>query len=78
MHAFIYVLLSLGIPSLCTLVYRIYAIRRTPKSRVPETVAALNRPSWSIRLGRFGTVDVEQDTPVAIGQPRPMQRRKNA
>ena len=78
MHAFIYVLLSVGIPSLCTLFYRVYAIRRTPKSRVPETVAALNRPHWSIRLGHFGSVDVEQDAPVGISQPRPVQERKSA
>jgi hypothetical protein len=78
LHAFIYLLLSVGIPSLCTLAYRIYAIRRTPKSRVPETIAALNRPSVSIRLGRFGGVDVEQDTRAAIAPPRPARRRASA
>jgi hypothetical protein len=78
LHAFIYVLLSVGMPSLCTLAYRIYAIRRTPKSRVTETIAALNRPRVSIRIGRFGGVDIEQDTLVAVEQPRPVRRRKSA
>jgi hypothetical protein len=78
LHALIYVLLSMGMPSLSTLAYRIYAIRRTSKNRVPETIAALNRPRVSIRLGRLGGVAVEQDTAIAttaIASPPPVRRR---